>query len=56
MNKAKAEDIDRTKPQTNVEFIKLNDKEMLIRTRRNGTVIDRIARVVPPEHPAEEPR
>jgi hypothetical protein len=40
---------DHPKPEAKVEFIKLNEKEMIIRTRRNGTVIDRIAQVVPPE-------
>jgi hypothetical protein len=35
--------------ETTVRFIKLPDHEVLIRTQRNGTTIERIAQVVPPQ-------
>jgi hypothetical protein len=42
--------------KTKVEFIKLSEKEVLIRTQRNGTVVDRVAQVVPPEQKVKEPQ
>jgi hypothetical protein len=42
--------------ETTVRFIKLTNQEVLIRTQRNGTTIERIAQVVPPEAEVKEPR
>ncbi len=43
-------------PEAKVRFIKLSDREVLIRTQRNGTVVERIAQVVPPEAEIKEPQ
>lgn len=40
--------------ETTVRFIKLTDREVLIRTQRNGTTIERIAQVVPPQAEVSE--
>lgn len=40
---------DHEESNAKVEFIKLNDKEILIRTSRNGDMFEATARVVPPE-------